>query len=321
MLVLMPNERILMQRDASIVIKHKYVRAKEEGKGTFYITNIRIVFEDHKKGIILQVYPFQNELQAYRINKGLLGGEKLLLDVQRQIEGKILNVLAEITIKNANEAIKAIEAMRNSAIEEALRIHNAAYLASMKSSNNSSNSSSKANMSKEEEEEEPYDAFLETKTKYDTVEVPLYEGEELKGFWHDVDVYHVSYDDNGNIDHEWTPKEKGRGSKVVVTTRNAWYVTPYGLRRISSLAEEKRSSAEYKGNIAYVHNHIIDGKPQKTARLTFKTEAEAKEFVKLWWEQKRARQKGDNEKLVNWIQINMREREDPKIIPVPQRKS
>ncbi|MEO9365182.1 MULTISPECIES: hypothetical protein [Candidatus Nitrosocaldus] len=306
MLVLMPNERILMQRDASIVIKHKYVRAKEEGKGTFYITTYRLVFEDHKKGIILQVYPSQNELQAYRVNKSLLGGERLLLDVQRVIEGKILNVLAEVSMPNASEAVKAIEAMRSDSVIVASNKHTA---------------STNIVTDLEEEEEEPYDAFLETKTKYDTVEVPLYEGEEIKGFWHDVDIYSVGYDHNGNIDLVWDSEEEGRGSKVIVTTRNAYYVTPYGWRDISSLKEENESSAEYKGNIAYVHNYIIRGKPRYTTRLTFKSEEEAKEFVKLWWEQKRARQKGDNEKLVNFIQINMVEREDPKIIPVPQRKS
>lgn len=311
MLALMPNERILLQREGSIVIKYKYIRAKEGGKGTFYVTNMRIVFEDKKRGIILQAYPFQHELQAYRVNKSLLGGEKLAMDIQRLYEGKTIAVVAEVEFKDkkgAEEAVKAIEAMRSGS----------GMLLASSSSNSSKNipaNNSHSHSHDIEEEEELYDAFLETKTKYETVEVPLFEGEELKGFWHDVDVFSASYDHKGNIRHVWTTEEEGKGSKVVVTTRNAYYVTPYGWLPLSGLKEENESSAEHKGNIAYVHNFIIDGKPRHTTRLIFKTEEEAKEFVKLWWEQKRARQKGDNEKLVNYIQINMVEREEPRIVP------
>ncbi|MEM4318041.1 MAG: hypothetical protein QW776_06760 [Candidatus Nitrosocaldus sp.] len=102
MIILALNEKILLEEDSTITIKYK-PKGVEKGKGIFYITTLRLVFEDKKKGIMMQVSP--KELQAYRINKGLIGKGKLALDVEKT------NILAtvEIEVKDLKEAEKALK--------------------------------------------------------------------------------------------------------------------------------------------------------------------------------------------------------------------
>ncbi|MEM4323848.1 MAG: hypothetical protein QW776_02920 [Candidatus Nitrosocaldus sp.] len=102
MIILALNEKILLEEDSTITIKYK-PKGVEKGKGIFYITTLRLVFEDKKKGIMMQVSA--KELQAYRINKGLIGKGKLALDVEKT------NILAtvEIEVKDLSEAEKALK--------------------------------------------------------------------------------------------------------------------------------------------------------------------------------------------------------------------
>ncbi|MEM3092606.1 MAG: hypothetical protein QXI92_02780, partial [Candidatus Nitrosocaldus sp.] len=131
MLVLVAGERILLQREAKITIRYKGYKGGEKGKGTFYITNLRIVFEDSKKGILMQVFPSQYELQAWRISKSMLGGEKLMLDIEKRVEGKSLFANAEVELKG----------MKKKEVEEALQtLLNSSYSYSNNSSSSRSNS-------------------------------------------------------------------------------------------------------------------------------------------------------------------------------------
>ena len=108
MIVLYPNEQILFQKEAKITIKVKLKPGKIEGKGIFYITNSRIVFEDYKQGILTQFAI--NEMHGYRKKKGLLS-EKLSIDYQRSHSRDVL--LAELEFKGIEEAYKLLDTLSN----------------------------------------------------------------------------------------------------------------------------------------------------------------------------------------------------------------
>lgn len=226
MLVLMPNESILLQRDASIVIKHKYVRAKESGKGTFYVTTYRLVFEDHKKGIILQVYPFNNELQAYRVNKSLLGGEKLMLDVQKQYEGKTILALVEVSMKNASEAINTINTMY---------LAGSSNMGNVTSSNVTSVGSNAGGMSNASDNTQNKRIYAEDiylpkdrkKEPLEEIEYPLREGEEILAVINDVDFKKYTWDiENDKVVTKLLYDEKGM--RLVMTNIQDIGATPEG---------------------------------------------------------------------------------------------
>jgi len=63
-IVLYPTEKILFKQEAKIILRVKLGKGKIEGKGILYITNMRIVFEDYKQGILTQFAI--NEMHGYR---------------------------------------------------------------------------------------------------------------------------------------------------------------------------------------------------------------------------------------------------------------
>ena len=106
MLVLLAGERIIFQQEANLTIRYKTIRQKQEGKGIFYITNLRVIFEDYKQGIMLQVFPNNYELQAYRRVKGLMK-EKLVFDIEKNQT----TALVEVEFKDKKDIQKAEEAL------------------------------------------------------------------------------------------------------------------------------------------------------------------------------------------------------------------
>ncbi|GBC74662.1 hypothetical protein HRbin05_00707 [archaeon HR05] len=110
MLVLLAGERILFQQEANLTIRYKTIRQKQEGRGIFYITNIRVAFEDYKQGIMLQVFPNNYELQAYRRVKGLMK-EKLVFDIEKRQGTNTVTAIAEIEFKDKKDIQKAEEAL------------------------------------------------------------------------------------------------------------------------------------------------------------------------------------------------------------------
>ena len=109
MIVLYPNEQVLFRKEAKITIKVKLKPGKIVGKGIFYITNFRVVFEDYKQGILTQFA--LNEMYGYRKVKGLLGNEKLSIDYQRTNSNDVM--LAEIEFKGVDEAYKILSSISN----------------------------------------------------------------------------------------------------------------------------------------------------------------------------------------------------------------
>ena len=109
MIVLYPNEQILFQKEAKITIKVKLKPGKIEGKGIFYITNMRIVFETDRMGILTQFT--LNEMHGYRKVKGLLS-EKMTIDYQRSHSSDVM--LAEIEFKGIDEAYRLLNTLTNS---------------------------------------------------------------------------------------------------------------------------------------------------------------------------------------------------------------
>lgn len=209
MLVLMPNERILLQREASITIKYK-PRGGEKGKGIFYITNIRIVFEDNNKGIMLQVYPFNNELQAYRVKKGLMGGEKLMLDIQRVVNGNTLLAVAEVEFKRVGEAINAINAMLVSS-------GSSSSMGNVTNVGSGSKMSSASSSKEEKGKEEPMEVM----------EWFLKEGEEILAVINDIDYKSYMKDiENGKVVTKLLHDEKGM--RLVMTNIQDIGITPEG---------------------------------------------------------------------------------------------
>jgi hypothetical protein len=107
-IVLYPNEQILYQKEARLKLSVKLSKEKVEGKGIFYITNIRIVFEDYRQGILTQFA--YHDIHGYRKVKGLLGSEKLSVDFKRSdiktdYQGTLL---AEFEFKGVDDAYKLL---------------------------------------------------------------------------------------------------------------------------------------------------------------------------------------------------------------------
>jgi len=111
MITLYPNEQILFRNDAKISIRVKLGRGKIEGKGMFYITNMRIVFEDHKQGILTQFA--LNEMHGYRKVKSLFS-EKLSIDYQRSHSKDVM--LVELEIKDVNTAYNLLNTLSGNTV-------------------------------------------------------------------------------------------------------------------------------------------------------------------------------------------------------------
>jgi hypothetical protein len=112
MIVLYPNEQILYQKEARLKLSVKLSKEKVEGKGTLYITNMRIVFEDYRQGILTQFT--YHDIHGYRKVKGLLG-EKLSIDFKRtdiktDYQGTLL---AEFEFKGVEDAYKLLSMLTN----------------------------------------------------------------------------------------------------------------------------------------------------------------------------------------------------------------
>jgi hypothetical protein len=112
MIVLYPNEQILYQKEARLKLSVKLSKEKVEGKGTLYLTNIRIVFEDYRQGILTQFA--YHDIHGFRKVKGLLG-EKLSIDFKRSDiktdhQGTLL---AEFEFKGVDDAYKLLNTLTN----------------------------------------------------------------------------------------------------------------------------------------------------------------------------------------------------------------
>jgi hypothetical protein len=108
MIVLYPNEQILYQKEARLKLSVKLSKEKVEGKGTLYITNMRIVFEDYRQGILTQFTP--SEILAYRKVKGLWN-EKLCIDFLRNGMKNVM--VAEFEFKGVEDAYKLLSMLTN----------------------------------------------------------------------------------------------------------------------------------------------------------------------------------------------------------------
>ncbi len=105
MLVLDDNEYIIREVNAKCKINNK------SGKGTLYLTNNRMVFEDNKEGIILQLA--YNQILAYRLSKGFskkisidfMRDDKYLLEIRCNDIDNVFNVIKD-RINNYNVMIK-----------------------------------------------------------------------------------------------------------------------------------------------------------------------------------------------------------------------
>jgi hypothetical protein len=112
MIVLYPNEQILYQKEARLKLSVKLSKEKVEGKGILYLTNIRVVFEDYRQGILTQFA--YHDIHGYRKVKGLLG-EKLSIDFKRNdiktdYQGTLL---AELEFKGVDDAYKLLSMLTN----------------------------------------------------------------------------------------------------------------------------------------------------------------------------------------------------------------
>jgi hypothetical protein len=112
MIVLYKGEEILFEKEARLKLGVKLDKQKVEGKGTLYITNIRIVFEDYRQGILTQFT--YHDIHGYRKVKGLLG-EKLSIDFKRSdiktdYQGTLL---AEFEFKGVEDAYKLLSMLTN----------------------------------------------------------------------------------------------------------------------------------------------------------------------------------------------------------------
>jgi hypothetical protein len=112
MIVLYKGEEILFEKEARLKLGVKLDKQKVEGKGTLYITNMRIVFEDYRQGILTQFA--YHDIHGYRKVKGLLG-EKLSIDFKRSdiktdYQGTLL---AEFEFKGVDDAYKLLSMLTN----------------------------------------------------------------------------------------------------------------------------------------------------------------------------------------------------------------
>jgi hypothetical protein len=108
MIVLYKGEEILFKKEARLKLGVKLDKQKVEGKGTLYITNMRIVFEDYRQGILTQFTP--SEILAYRKVKGLWN-EKLCIDFLRNGMKNVM--VAEFEFKGVEDAYKLLSMLTN----------------------------------------------------------------------------------------------------------------------------------------------------------------------------------------------------------------
>jgi len=112
MIVLYKGEEILFKKEARLKLGVKLDKQKVEGKGILYLTNIRVVFEDYRQGILTQFA--YHDIHGYRKVKGLLG-EKLSIDFKRtdiktDYQGTLL---AEFEFKGVEDAYKLLSMLTN----------------------------------------------------------------------------------------------------------------------------------------------------------------------------------------------------------------
>jgi hypothetical protein len=112
MIVLYKGEEILFEKEARLKLGVKLDKQKVEGKGILYLTNIRVVFEDYRQGILTQFA--YHDIHCYRKVKGLLG-EKLSIDFKRSdiktdYQGTLL---AEFEFKGVDDAYKLLSMLTN----------------------------------------------------------------------------------------------------------------------------------------------------------------------------------------------------------------
>jgi hypothetical protein len=111
-IVLHAGEKVLFQKEARLKLSVKLSKEKVEGKGILYLTNIRVVFEDYRQGILTQFT--YHDIHGYRKVKGLLG-EKLSIDFKRtdiktDYQGTLL---AEFEFKGVEDAYKLLSMLTN----------------------------------------------------------------------------------------------------------------------------------------------------------------------------------------------------------------
>jgi len=112
MIVLYKGEEILFEKEARLKLSVKLDKQRVEGKGILYLTNIRVVFEDYRQGILTQFA--YHDIHGYRKVKGLLG-EKLSIDFKRtdiktDYQGTLL---AEFEFKGVDDAYKLLSMLTN----------------------------------------------------------------------------------------------------------------------------------------------------------------------------------------------------------------
>jgi hypothetical protein len=112
MIVLYKGEEILFEKEARLKLSVKLSKERVEGKGILYLTNIRVVFEDYRQGILTQFA--YHDIHGYRKVKGLLG-EKLSIDFKRtdiktDYQGTLL---AEFEFKGVDDAYKLLSMLTN----------------------------------------------------------------------------------------------------------------------------------------------------------------------------------------------------------------
>ncbi|MEM4400391.1 MAG: hypothetical protein QW776_04495 [Candidatus Nitrosocaldus sp.] len=308
MLVLVAGERILLQREAKITIRYK-PRGEEKGKGTFYITNLRIVFEDSKKGILMQVFPSQYELQAWRISKGMLGGEKLMLDIEKKVEGgKSIFATAEVEVKGSmkREVEEALQTLLNSSSRS-----NNSIMTTVSSSSNSSKSSSSSrnssinySMSMKKEEEE---RTVSKDQIYEELGFSIYEGDEIVKYYHDVKIegHYYSYEVNDI-------------AKIVITKYEAYAILPYWRVNLGGPPDEAKAYVDSKEKNVL---HIIAAEDLKLSKgrvfkLTFKTEEEAREACEAYIQTRKNRlEKKDLGDFVGVVEVKTMTYDPPRIRP------
>ncbi|MEM1971583.1 MAG: hypothetical protein QXM92_03925 [Candidatus Anstonellales archaeon] len=303
MLVLIAGERILLQREAKITIRYK-PRGEEKGKGTFYITNLRIVFEDSRKGIIMQVFPSQYELQAWRISKrSMLGGEKLMLDIEKRVvEGKSLFATAEVEVKGSmkrrREVEEALQTLLNSSSSSS------SIMTTVSSSSSSSSSSTNYSMSMKKEEEE---RTVSKDKVYEELSFSVYEGDEIVKYYHDIKIEGHYYD-----------YEVNDIAKIVITKYEAEAILPYW--RITLLGPPDEAKA-YIDNKEKNVLHIIAAEDLKLSKgrvfkLTFKNEKEAREACEAYINTRKNRlEKKDLGRYVGVVEVKTMTYDPPRLRP------
>ncbi|MEM2857246.1 MAG: hypothetical protein QW416_09115 [Candidatus Nitrosocaldaceae archaeon] len=303
MLVLVAGERILLQREAKITIKYK-PRGEEKWKGTFYITNLRLVFEDSRKGIIMQVSPSQYELQAWRISKSMLGGEKLMLDIEKRVEGKSLFANAEVELKGMKkkEVEEALQTLLNSSSSSSSIMTTVS--SSSKSSSSSRNSSTNYSMSMKKEEEE---RTVSKDQIYEELGFDIYEGDEIVKYYHDIRIegHYYSYEVNDI-------------AKIIITKYEAYAITPEGCINLGGPPQRTKAYVDSKEkNVLHVladpDRTPKDGREYK---LTFKNEEEAREACEAYIQTRKNRlEKKDLGDFVGVVVVKTMTYDPPRLRP------